>query len=457
MPASASSSSDQKILIKNAVLISDNDALENDLLISRGRIEKIDSDIPASPNVTVLDAAGLHVLPGMIDDQVHFREPGLTHKGGIHTESRAAVAGGITSYMEMPNTQPPTVTLDALEQKYVIAARKSAANYAFYLGATNDNLEQVRALPPGAACGIKIFMGASTGNMLVDNEATLAGIFRDAPTLITTHCEDTPMIQDNLKQAMEKYGRDIPISEHPIIRSVEACYKSSSLAVSLAKEYQAQLHVLHLTSAREMSLFDPGPVDNKSITAEVCIHFLHFSSDDYDRLGNRIKCNPAIKAPSDRAALLAALKDGRLDIIATDHAPHTAEEKATTDYLTAPAGLPLVQHALLVALELVHDGEFKLAEIVRKIAHNPAIRYGVTDRGFLREGYWADLVIVDMNKRTAVTPESVLSGCGWSPFEGETFRSAIRSTLVSGALAYHDGKVIEHDGATRLDFRQIRN
>jgi len=441
------------MLIKNARLVNEGQITEGDLLIRNGRIAKIGDSIGAGTGTVVLDAAGAHLLPGMIDDQVHFREPGLTHKAGIWSESRAAVAGGITSFMEMPNTLPPTVTLDALEHKYAIAAEKSLANYAFYLGATNDNLDVIRALPPGAACGIKIFMGASTGNMLVDNEHTLAGIFRDATTLIATHCESTPLINENLKVALEKYGRDIPVSEHPRIRSAEACYRSSETAIELARAHDAQLHILHLSTAREMDLFEAGPIDGKNITAEVCVHFLHFTSDDYARLGNRIKCNPAIKSPADQLALLTALKDGRLDIIATDHAPHTAEEKASSDYLTAPAGLPLVQDAMLATLELHHDEVLSLAGIVQKTAHNVATRFGVADRGFLREGYWADLVLVDTRQKTPVTKQRVLSKCGWSPFEGTTFRSRIISTLVNGHLAWHDHKIIEHGSAARLDFR----
>ncbi len=440
------------ILIKNAILVNEGQQTQGDLLIDRGRIKRIEADIMAAEGTAVVDAAGRYLLPGMIDDQVHFREPGLTHKGGIHSESRAAVAGGITSYMEMPNTQPPTVTLDALEQKYATAALKSAANYGFYLGATNDNLDEIRALPAGRACGIKIFMGASTGNMLVDNEQTLTGIFREAPTLIATHCEDTPRIQSRLQRAMATYGRDIPVEEHPNIRDTEACYRSSALAVSLAREHDAQLHILHLTTEREMNLFEPGPMQGKSITAEVCVHFLHFCADDYPRMGNRIKCNPAIKSAADRSALLKALKAGRLDIIATDHAPHTVAEKAVTDYLTAPAGLPLVQDAMLVALELVHDDVFDLFTLVLKTAHNPADRFGVRERGYLREGYWADLVMVDMAQSTIRSAASVLSGCGWSPFEGETFRSTISSTYVNGALAYDGRDVVEHEAAARLEF-----
>jgi len=447
---------DKPLLIKNARLVNEGAVFEADLLIRDGRIERIDDGIAADGAMNLLDADGAWLLPGMIDDQVHFREPGLTHKGGIWSESRAAVAGGITSYMEMPNTLPPTVTLQALEDKYTIAAKKSAANYAFYLGATNDNIEVIRALPPGAAAGIKIFMGASTGNMLVDDENTLAAIFRDAPALIATHCEWTPLIKQNIEAALARYGREIPVTEHPNIRSAEACYRSTEVAIGLARKYQAPLHVLHLTSAREMELFEPGPMQGKLVTAELCVHFLHFDSRDYPRLGNRIKCNPSIKTAEDRAALLRALQEGRLDIIATDHAPHTAEEKASPDYLQAPAGLPLVQDALLSVLELYHDGELGIEDIVLRTAHNPALRYGVIDRGFLREGYWADLVLVDTERETPVTAGRVLSQCGWSPFEGETFRSHIVATLVNGQPVYRFGHVEEHDAAMRLEFRPQR-
>ena len=444
------------LLIQNARLVNEGEIREADLLIRSGRIDRIDREIAGTGGIDVLDVAGAWLLPGMIDDQVHFREPGLTHKGGIWSESRAAVAGGITSYMEMPNTLPPTVTLDALEDKYAIAARKSVANYAFYLGATNDNLDVIRALPPGVASGIKIFMGASTGNMLVDKEETLAGIFRDAHVLIVTHCESTPLIQRNLEAAMARYGREIPVSEHPNIRSAEACYRSTETAIGLAREHGAPLHVLHLSTAMEMALFEPGPLDGKLVTGEVCIHHLRFDDSDYGRLGNHIKCNPAIKTAADRAALLAALKEGRLDILATDHAPHTRDEKAVSDYLKAPSGLPLVQDALLAALEFYHEGTLGLEEIVLRTAHNPAQRYGVIERGFLREGYWADLVLVDTARPTAVTRERVLSQCGWSPFEGATFGSAIVATLVNGQVVYRDGQVIEADAAQRLQFRPQR-
>jgi dihydroorotase len=440
-----------RTLIHNARLVNEGHISESDLLISRGRIEKIAPQIRAEGEIEVVDAAGRYLLPGMIDDQVHFREPGLTHKGGIRSESRAAAAGGITSFMEMPNTLPPTVTLDALEDKYVVAAEKSLVNYAFYLGATNDNLDVIRSLKPGQAAGIKIFMGASTGNMLVDNEETLAGIFRDAPALIATHCESTPIIDANLAAALEKYGPEIPLTEHPNIRSAEACYVSTVLAQELARRYAAPLHVLHLSTGREMELFEPGPMADKLITAEICVHFLHFDSSHYATHGNRIKCNPAIKTPADRAALLQALKDGRLDIIATDHAPHTAEEKAATDYRKAPSGLPLVQDALLSVLELHHDGDLGLEQIVRLTAHNVADRFKVVDRGYLREGYWADLVLVDTATPTPATANRVLSQCGWTPFEGQTFRSSIARTIVNGRTVFDGQSIVEAEAAQRLE------
>ncbi|MGD9021494.1 MAG: dihydroorotase, partial [Lysobacterales bacterium] len=340
----------QTTVIKNARVVNEGETHEADVLIQRGRIEKIAADIAAPAGAGVYDAAGRHLLPGIIDDQVHFREPGLTHKGDFYSESRAAIAGGITSYMEMPNSKPTTTDAEQLEWKYARAAQTSAANYAFYFGATNDNIDEIRALDPAATCGIKIFMGASTGNMLVDNESTLAAIFRDAPVLIATHCESTPMIEANIAQARQKYGANIPVTEHARIRSAEACHASSELAVALAKQHGAQLHVLHLTTAREMELFEPGPMDGKQITAEVCVHFLHFDESQFAQYGNRIKCNPSIKTAADQQGLLQAIRDGRIDIIATDHAPHTAEEKASDDYLVAPAGLPLVQDFLVATL-----------------------------------------------------------------------------------------------------------
>ena len=392
----------------------------------------------------------------MIDDQVHFREPGLTHKGDFYSESRAAVAGGVTSYMEMPNSKPPTTDVEQLEWKYARAAKTSAANYGFYFGATNDNIENIRALDPSLTCGVKVFMGASTGNMLVDDESTLAAIFRDSPVLIATHCESTPMIMANIKNAAAKYGKNIPVTEHANIRSAEACHASSKLAVALANKYQAQLHVLHISTARELDLFEPGPIDGKMITAEACVHFLHFDDSQYGQYGNLIKCNPAIKGASDQAALINAIKDGRLDIIATDHAPHTSEEKAAHDYLTAPSGLPLVQDVLVAALELVHDGKLDLHTVVRGITHNPAKRFSVVERGYIREGYHADLVLVDMDGTTTVTRERVLSRCGWSPFEGRRFRSSIDAVWVNGALAYDGDQVIEHGASERLQFNHAR-
>jgi dihydroorotase len=439
-------------LFQNARLVNEGRVTESDLLVSGGRIERIDRELAAGGSTRVVDARGLYLLPGLIDDQVHFREPGLTHKGDIHSESRAAVAGGVTSFMDMPNTRPPTVTGAELERKYAIASASAAANYGFYFGATNDNIAEIRALDPASTCGVKVFMGASTGNMLVDDEATLAAIFRDCPVVIATHCESTPMIEANIRRAIAEYGDDVPVTQHARIRSEEACYASTLTAVELAREHGAQLHVLHISTGRELELFEPGPMTGKSITAETCIHFLHFSDADYPALGNRIKCNPSVKTAADRAALIAGLNEGRIDIIATDHAPHTIGEKAETDYRKAPSGLPLVQDVLLASLELVHGEQLGLAQVVEKAAHNPALRFGVSDRGFLREGYYADLVLVDMRSPTPVTRGRVLSRCGWSPFEGREFRSRIVSTWVNGALAFDGSKVHEHGRAMRLEF-----
>ena len=356
--------------------------------------------------------------------------------------------------MDMPNTRPPTTTLDELAWKYARAAQVAAANYGFYFGATNDNIHAVRNLDPTQTCGVKVFMGSSTGNMLVDNPTTLAAIFRDAPVVIATHCESTPMINANLEQAIAKFGREIPVGEHAKIRSAEACYVSTELAVSLAREHRADLHVLHVSTARELELFQPGPLQGKHITAETCIHYLHFDDTDYERHGNLIKCNPAIKSNADKRALTTALHDGRIDIIATDHAPHTLTEKASTDYLSAPSGLPLIQDVLLALLELVHDGDIDLQTVVRTSAHNPAQRFGVVERGFIREGYHADLVLVDMEGSTAVSRDRVLSRCGWSPFEGRRFRSSIESVWVNGRLAFNGKEVLEHGGAERLQFNR---
>lgn len=439
-------------IIRNARLVNEGQITESDVLLKDGRIEKIAAGIPASAGTDVVDAHGRHLLPGMIDGQVHFREPGLTHKGDFYSESRAAIAGGVTSYLEMPNSKPPTTNLEQLQWKYARAAETSAANYGFYFGATNDNIDQIRALEPSMTCAVKVFMGASTGNMLVDNEATLTAIFRDSPVLIATHCESTPMILANIKKATARYGKNIPVTEHANIRSAEACYASSELAVALAKTHQSQLHVLHISTARELDLFAAGPIEGKRITAEACVHYLHFTDTQYGQYGNLIKCNPAIKSAADQAALTAAVRDGRLDIIATDHAPHTREEKAEDDYLTAPSGLPLVQDVVLAALELVHDGKLDLHTVVRAFTHNPAIRFSIEERGFIREGYHADLVLVDLHGSTDISRERVLSRCGWSPFEGRRFHSSIDAVWVNGILAFDGQNVIEHGAAERLVF-----
>lgn len=439
-------------VIRNAMLVNEGRTFASDILLQAGRIENISASIQAPVGAEVVDANGRYLLPGMIDDQVHFREPGLTHKGDFYSESRAAIAGGVTSTMEMPNSQPATTNAEQLLWKHARAAQTSATNFGFYFGATNDNIDDIRSLDPSLACGVKVFMGASTGNMLVDNEATLAAIFQDSPVLIATHCESTPMITANLKKALAKYGDNIPVTEHANIRSSDACYASSELAVALANQYQSQLHVLHISTARELDLFAAGPIQGKRITAEACIHFLHFDDSDYPQYGNLIKCNPAIKSAADRSALIAAVADGRLDIIATDHAPHTLAEKTGDSYLTVPSGLPLVQDVLVAALELVHDGKLDLHTIVRGISHNPARRFSVVERGFIREGYHADLVLVDMNGTTEVTRERVLSRCGWSPFEGRKFHSSIDAVWVNGELAFNGEQVLEHGAAQRLEF-----
>jgi dihydroorotase len=439
------------MLISQARIVNEGKAYAADVLIHKGRIEKIAPFIAAPPRTKVLDARGKLLLPGMIDDQVHFREPGFPDKGDIATESAAAVAGGITSFMDMPNTNPQTVTREALKAKYDAAHGRARANYAFYFGATNDNVAEIEALKPNDACGVKIFMGASTGNMLVDNPETLDRIFARCPLLIATHCEDTPTIKANEAAARAKYGDDVPLTEHPNIRSVEACYKSSTLAVELAKKHDANLHVLHLTTAKELELFAPGPVAGKKITAEACVHHLFFNDTHYKKLGNRIKCNPAVKSESDRKALVAALKDGRIALIATDHAPHTADEKAKP-YLQAPSGLPLVQHALLIVLELVARGELDLHTAVAKTSHDVAQRFGIRDRGYIREGLWADLVLVDPKGQTEVTRESLLYKCGWSAFEGQTFTHRIDATWVSGELAYENGQLHGKPHGRRLEF-----
>ncbi|WP_140908513.1 dihydroorotase [Cognatiluteimonas lumbrici] len=444
-------------LIVNARLVNEGREFDGDLRIRDGRIEAIGSGLAARDGETVVDASGRRLLPGMIDDQVHFREPGLEYKADMATESAAAVAGGLTSVMDMPNTSPPTLDAAALEDKYRRAAGRMWANHGFYLGASNDNIEAIRALDPLSAPGIKVFMGASTGNMLVDDPDTLDAIFRDAPTPIITHCEDTPTIEANLAAYKAKYGDDIPVECHPLIRSREACMKSSVLATTLAKKHGARLHVLHISTADELALFEPGPLlradgTRKRITAETCIHFLRFDSRDYPRLGNLIKCNPAIKEPSDREALTAALADGRIDVLATDHAPHTWEEKQRP-YAQAPSGLPLVQHALLAALELVHEGKLTTAQVVQKVSHAPAQLFDVAERGYLREGHFADLVLVD-DAPLQVRREDVLSKCGWSPFDGMTFRSRIAATWVNGTQVWDGTRLLGQAAGQRLKFNR---
>jgi dihydroorotase len=440
-----------KLLITNARMVNEGRVNEGDLLVVDGRIDRIGAGISA-PGVEVIDAAGQVLMPGMIDDQVHFREPGVTYKADMATESHAAIAGGITSYMEMPNTNPQTVTLERLEEKYGLARGRAWGNHAFYLGATNDNIDEIRRLAPDQTCGIKVFMGASTGNMLVDDAATLEQIFRDAPMLIATHCEDTPSIQANEQHYREQYGDEIPMRFHPLIRSEEACWKSSSMAVDLARRHGSRLHVLHLTTARELELFEAGPIGAKRITAEACVHHLYFSEADYEQRGSFIKCNPAIKRAEDRAALRAALAEDRLDVIATDHAPHTLEEKQERSYFKAPAGLPLVQHALAMALELVHDGVLTLPKAVHKVSHGPAELFNVRERGYLREGYWADLTLVDMQTPQRVERADVLYKCGWSPLEGDTLRSRVTTTLVNGELKYRNGEFFGTASGRRLEF-----
>ena len=437
-------------LIVNARLVNEGSEFIGDLRIANGRIAQIGTELAAHTEDRVIDAAGRRLLPGMVDDQVHFREPGLEYKADMATESAAAIAGGLTTFMDMPNTSPPTLDAAALEDKYRRAAGRAWGNHGFYLGASNDNLEAIRRLDPKTAPGVKVFMGASTGNMLVDNPQTLDGIFRDVPTPIITHCEDTPMIDAKLAEYRARYGDDIPAECHPDIRSREACFKSTELAISLARRHGTRLHVLHVSTADELALFSAGPLQGKRITAETCIHYLRFDRGDYARLGHLIKCNPAIKDRSDREALILALAEDVIDVLATDHAPHTLEEKSRP-YTQAPSGLPLVQYALVAALELVREGRLTNAQVVHKFAHAPAILFDVKERGFLREGYWADLVLIDDAPMT-VQREDVLSKCGWSPFEGTTFHSRIASTWVNGQLAWDGHMLVGLPNGMRLEF-----
>ncbi len=440
-------------LLKEATVVNENKQIVCDVFVKNGFIERLGQNLSVYENHQEINLSGKLLLPGLIDDQVHFREPGLTNKGTIFSESRAAVAGGITSYMEMPNTVPSAVTIDLLEEKYQIASTSSMANYSFYIGSTNNNIEEIKQINPQTICGVKIFMGSSTGDMLVDNPDSLEAIFKYAPTIITTHCEDDPMIKKNLEFYLKEFGEEIPPKFHPIIRNEESCYKSSSFAVSLAKKYQSKLHILHISTAKELELFSNDiPLSHKHITAEACIHHLWFSDEDYEKFGNFIKWNPAIKSVSDREAIFQAVLDNRIDVVATDHAPHTLDEK-NQRYLKAPSGGPLVQHALQAMLEKMEQGLISLEKIVEKMAHSPAELFKINQRGFIREGYFADLVVID-KKAFTVSKDNLLYKCGWSPFDGITFNHSIDKTFVNGNLVFSDGEIIENGKGSRLTFNR---
>ncbi len=443
-----------KILIKNAIIINDGISQTGSLLIDGAFIEKIYTGQPDFSGIEagrVIDASGKYLIPGVIDDQVHFREPGLTWKGEIATESQAAVAGGVTSFMEMPNTNPQTVTQELLEEKYKRASEVSPANYSFYMGATNNNLDEVLKTDPSKVCGIKVFMGSSTGNMLVDDDKVLSGIFKNAPTLIATHCEDEAIIQENIKIARARYGENVPVSRHAYIRSAEACFRSSSKAVELAAKFGTRLHILHLSTEKETGLFSAGPVKDKLITAEVCVHHLWFDERDYITHGNRIKWNPSIKTAKDKEALWEALLSDHIDVVATDHAPHTLEEKSNT-YFKAPSGGPLVQHSLVAMLEMSRKGYISPEKVIQKMCHAPADLFRIDRRGYIREGYFADLVLVDPGKDWIVSPENILYKCGWSPFEGVEFSHQITHTFVNGKVVFEEGWEAERGKGERLLF-----
>jgi dihydroorotase len=443
-------------ILKNGNIINEGQSFYGDLLIRNGIIERIDKQIENTINAIEIDAEEKLILPGCIDDQVHFREPGLTHKATIATESRAAVAGGITSFMEMPNTVPSAVTIEKLEEKYAIAAQSSLANYSFYLGSTNSNIEEIKRLNPEKICGVKIFMGSSTGDMLVDNPKALEDIFQYSPSIITTHCEDDPMIKENFQKFVQEFGEELPAKFHPLIRSEEACYKSSAYAVSLAKKFNSRLHILHISTAKELDLFrNDIPLTEKRITAEACIHHLWFTDKDYETKGNFIKWNPAVKTESDRAGIWEGILDNRIDVIATDHAPHTLEEKNQL-YVKAPSGGPLVQHALLAMLEKNRQGLISIERIVEKMAHAPAVLFRVQNRGFLREGYFADIVMVDPKKSHEVAKSNLFYKCGWSPFEGTTFSSSIDRTFVNGNIAFENQSIVEFGVGNRLSFHKFQ-
>lgn len=442
----------KSILITGANIVNEGRITPGDVLIRDGRIAKISPNLSQESADIRIDGTGKHLFPGVIDDQVHFREPGLTHKGEIYTEAKAGVAGGTTSYMEMPNTVPQAVTIELLEEKYARAKEVSLANYSFFLGGTNDNLEEILKLDLENVCGLKVFQGSSTGNMVVDNIESLEGIFKEYKGLLAIHSENDHIIKANLDEYKAKYGEDIPVKFHPKIRSEEACYDASSRAVAMAKKYGTRLHILHISTAKELELFDNSiPLEEKKITAEACIHHMWFAEEDYDTKGNLIKWNPAVKTANDRDNIFQAMLDDRIDVIATDHAPHTLEEKAQS-YLKAPSGGPLIQHSLVAMLDFYHQGKISLEKIADKMAHRVATLFRIKDRGFIREGYMADLVLVDLNSPWTVSKENILAKCGWSPFEGHTFQSQVTHTIVSGHLAYNQGKFDESKKGERLTF-----
>ncbi|MFV0471929.1 MAG: dihydroorotase [Paludibacteraceae bacterium] len=444
-----------KTIIKNATIINESQTFKGSLIINGDKIEKViraDNELPTENHIKIIDAEGLYLLPGVIDDQVHFREPGLTHKGDIYSESKAAVAGGITSYMEMPNTIPQTTTLELLEQKYDLAASKSLANYSFYMGATNDNIAEIIKVNKENVCGVKVFMGSSTGNMLVNDTETLKNIFAESPVLVATHCEDETIIQKNIRYFQHIFNDCIKVDFHPLIRSAEACYQSSSFAVELAHRYNTRLHILHLSTEKELSLLDnTKPITEKNITAEACVHHLWFTDEDYKIYGNRIKWNPAIKKPSDRDALIDAINKNLIDVVATDHAPHSIEEK-TADCYKASSGGPLVQHSLIAMLQLAKQRKFTIEKVVEKMCHTPADLFRIDKRGYIREGYYADLVLVNPNRPWIVEKGNILYKCGWSPFEGITFDSIIEKTFVNGKLVFDNGAFDECFRGSRLTF-----
>jgi len=441
-----------KTVIRQTNIVNDGTIIIGDVLINDSRIERIDSSILVSGNVDEINGEGKYLMPGIIDDQVHFREPGLTHKADLFTESRACVAGGVTSFMDMPNVNPPSLTQALLEQRYQIAAQKSIANYSFYMGVSNDNAEEVLKTNASDVCGIKIFMGSSTGNMLVDDSNTLALIFKNAPTLIATHCEDEATVLRNLEIAKEQFGDDIPLSQHPIIRNEAACFLSSSLAIELAKKFDTRLHILHISTLEELALFtNVIPLAQKRITAEVCVHHLFFDADDYATFGARIKWNPAIKDKRHKPALLQGLLNGTLDVVATDHAPHTLAEKAN-HYIKCPGGAPMVQHSLQIMLDFYHKGLVSLEQIAEKMSHNVATCFSIQDRGFIREGYYADMFLMDVNTAHTVTSDSLFYKCGWSPLEGMSFKGKVEQTFVNGNKVFDNGDIINVASGMRLKF-----